>query len=125
MDSAETTQILLGLPKLDVDFSTDLAKALEKMGMPRAFDPNAAQFDGMADIPGAPIYIGRVLHKTRVKVDEKGTEAAAATVVEMKDGAMAPRFQPVSMICDHPYLFAIVDEHSGAMLFLGVVNAPK
>jgi serpin B len=125
MDSAEATEVDLGLPRLDVDFSTELSKVLKKMGMPRAFDANAAQFDGMADIPGAPIYIGVVLHKTKVKVDEKGTEAAAATVVEMLAGAEAPLHQPVAMICDHPYLFAIVDEHSGAMLFLGVVNAPK
>jgi serpin B len=124
LSSRGTTEVVLGLPKLDSDFATDLAKPLAEMGMPRAFDPFAAQFSAMADLD-EPIYISRVLHKTRIKVNELGTEAAAATVVEMTAGAAMPTHQPVSMICNRPYLFAIVDEKSGAMLFLGATKDPS
>jgi serpin B len=78
----------------------------------------------MADLP-VPIYIGDVLHKAKVKVDEKGTVAAAATVVEMSTGAAAAVAEPPSIVCDRPYAFAIVDENSGAMLFLGTINDPN
>ena len=115
--------VILALPKLDTGFSTSLAKTLSDMGMPRAFDANQAEFSGMADL-SQPIYIGDVLHKTKVKVDEKGTEAAAATVVEMYSGTAAPVAAPPQIICNRPYLFAIVDEKTGTMLFLGAVGDP-
>jgi serine protease inhibitor len=124
MASDEPTKVILGLPKLDVEFSADLSKQLADLGMPRAFDDRRAQFSSMADLD-VPIYIGRVLHKTKVKVDEKGTEAAAATVVEMDAGAAPEPVEMKRIICDRPYVFAIVDETSGAMLFLGVVNDPR
>jgi serine protease inhibitor len=124
MSSQDTTKVILGLPKLDSGYFADLSRPLMKMGMPRAFDSQTAQFSNMADLD-VPIYIGSVLHKTKVKVDEKGTEAAAVTVVEMRTGAAAPTHEPVSIICDRPYLFAIVDKQSGAMLFLGQVMDPS
>ncbi|MBU4556851.1 MAG: serpin family protein [Actinobacteria bacterium] len=125
MASNEPTRVYLGLPKLEVEFSADLSKQLADLGMPRAFDDRRAQFSSMAELD-VPIYINRVLHKTKVKVDEKGTEAAAATVVGMALGSATPeRAEPKWIICDRPYVFAIVDEASGAMLFLGVVNDPR
>jgi serine protease inhibitor len=124
MTSNAATEVVLGLPKLDAEYSTSLKKALTSLGMPRAFDGTNAQFGGMASLD-VPIYIGDVIHKTKVKVDEKGTEAAAATVVEMEAGAAMPKVVPPRIVCDRPYLFAIVDERSGAMLFLGAVNDPS
>lgn len=123
MTSRGTTEVILGLPKLDADLSANLNKPLATMGMPRAFDQKRAEFSDMAEL-GVPIYIGDVLHKTKVKVDEKGTVAAAATVVGMKAGSAAPAAEPPRIICDRPYAFAIVDEKSGAILFLGAVNDP-
>jgi serine protease inhibitor len=120
--SQETTKVVLGLPKLDTDFGTSLKAPLEALGMPLAFDPDHADFSGMA--PPGLAYIGDVFHKTKVKVDEKGTVAAAATVVEMGATAIAEQVQPPQIICDRPYLIAIVDEKSGTMLFLGAVNDP-
>ena len=108
----------------DVEFSADIGKQLADLGMPRAFDARRAQFSSMADLD-VPIYIGSVLHKTKVKVDEKGTEAAAATVVGMLAATAPEQTEPKQIICDRPYVFAIVDEASGAMLFLGVVNDPR
>jgi serpin B len=122
--ASEPKEVLLALPKLDVEFSASLSKQLADLGMRRAFDDERAQFSSMAALDD-PIYIGSVLHKTKVKVDEQGTEAAAATVVEMDAGGMPEPVETKRIICDRPYVFAIVDETSGAMLFLGVVNDPK
>jgi serpin B len=124
MTSRGATEVVLGLPKLDAESSADLREPLATMGMPRAFDQKLAEFSDMAD-PGMPIYIGDVLHKTKVKVDEEGTTAAAATVVGMVAGAAARFTEPPRIICDRPYAFAIVDEKSGVMLFLGAVNDPR
>lgn len=120
--STASTEVDLGLPKLDSDCGAEFSGPLKAMGMPRAFDTESAQFSEMAD-RGTPVCISRVLHKTKVRVDEKGTEAAAATVVEMTEGAM---YRPApKLVCDHPYIFAIADRQSGALLFLGVVNDPN
>ncbi len=121
--SQDGTEVALGLPKLDTECLTELAEPLSALGMPHAFDDAEADFTGMADLD-VPIYIGSVLHKTKVKVDEKGTEAAAVTVSAMMTGSAAPGNEPIQFVCDRPYLFAIVDEGSGAMLFLGAVNDP-
>jgi serpin B len=115
--------VTLALPKLDTEFGTSLNDPLKAMGMPRAFDGATAQFSGIADL-SEPIFIANVTHKTKVKVDEKGTEAAAATVVEQASGSAPPAVEPPRIICDRPYVFAIVDEKTGTLLFLGVVDDP-
>jgi serpin B len=120
----EETRVVLGLPRLDTEFATDLARPLGALGMPRAFDPNRAEFSRMA-ATDLPLSIGSVLHKTKVKLDETGTEAAAATVVEMGVTSVGPGGAPPVMICDRPFLFAIVDEGSGVLLFLGAVEDPN
>lgn len=124
MASEGATEVILGLPKLDAETAVSLAKPLAAMGMPSAFDSKTAEFAGMADL-NVPIWIDEVAHATKVKVDEKGTEAAAATSAGMSAGAAPEPATPPEIICDRPYLFAIVDEESGAMLFLGVVNDPN
>ncbi|PKQ15718.1 MAG: hypothetical protein CVT67_08350 [Actinobacteria bacterium HGW-Actinobacteria-7] len=121
MRSEGVTEVVLGLPKIDVDLTARLEKELDAMGMSRAFDPDNAQFSGVAD---QQISIGEVRHKTRVTVDEKGTEAAAATIVGLRWLGVEESPPKPRIVCDRPYLFAIVDEQSGAMLFLGVVNDP-
>ena len=120
--SEAATEVVVGLPKLDAKMGVGLKNPLSAMGMSRAFDSDRAQFSGMADSQNT-IYVDQVLHRTAIKVDEKGTEAAAVTIVEMSAGS-ASIAQPVRIFCDRPYLFAIVDEVSGSMLFLGVVNDP-
>jgi serpin B len=119
----DPAEVILALPKLNTSFGTNLNQPLIDMGMPKAFDDKQADFSGMASLD-VPIWIGRVLHRTKVIVDEKGTEAAAATVVEMTAGSAMPVAAPQQIICDRPYLFAIVDEKTGTMLFVGEVGDP-
>ncbi len=120
-------QVDVALPRFEVaPPSIDLAKELGALGMPLAFDRERADFRGIADPPDARerLHISKVFHKAFVKVDEKGTEAAAASAVVMaKGGGMPPKAIP--FIADHPFLFFIVEKTSGIVLFMGRVTDPS
>lgn len=124
----EAKQVLVALPKFTIDpaEALELTGALTKLGMRDAFDPKTADFTGIAVSPDPDkrLFISKVFHKAFVKVDEKGTEAAAATAIVMDEGAGAAPSQPERFTADHPFLFAIVDQASGLILFLGRVAAP-
>jgi serpin B len=90
------------------------------MGMPAAFDPAQADFSGMTT--QEPLYISHVIHQANISVDEKGTEAAAATAVSVDASAMPA--QPFDIHFDRPFIFAIRDLDTGAILFLGQVTDP-
>lgn len=110
------------LPKFQLDYGNRLVDALKALGMTVAFEPGAADFSGIDS--SRPLYISDVEHKTYVKVDERGTEAAAATaIVAYPDAAYFPG--PFEMVVDHPFLFAIADQQSGAILFVGAVVDPS
>lgn len=119
----------LSLPKFKMQPPTlELGVALQKLGMTTAFDipPRSANFDRMAPRPPDDyLFISEVFHKTFISVDEKGTEAAAATAVAMmRSLAMRPQ-SPVEIKVDHPFIFAIQHRASGACLFLGHVVDPR
>jgi len=120
--------VLVSLPRFQIDPGEPLKlkKPLEALGMVEAFDRDKADFTGMANPtdPKDRLFIGEVLHKAFVKVDEKGTEAAAATAIVMPTGAGAPR-KATAFNADHPFLFLIVDRSSGLILFIGRVVEPK
>lgn len=116
----------IALPRCEVEWTGQLSDQLSTMGMPTAFTP-LADFSGMsrelAEGPG--LWIARVTHKTYLRVDEKGTEAAAVAEIGMVEGAMAPADEPFEFRADRPYVFAISDERSGALLFVGVISDPR
>jgi serpin B len=117
----------VALPRFEVNPAAPvlLADHLVALGMPLAFDRERADFSGIgkpAD-PRERLHIDQVFHKAFVKVDEKGTEAAAATAVSMAAGAGAPP-KMIDFTADHPFLFAIVDRASKMILFLGRVAEP-
>jgi serpin B len=97
---------------------------LKDLGMPLAFDAARADFTGIAKPARAEdrLSIGEVFHKAFVKVDEKGTEAAAATAVSMVAGGPPPK--PVQFVADHPFLFFLRDRRTGLILFMGRVVDP-
>jgi serpin B len=115
-----TDSVHLGLPKFSFTRDFGLKDQLSALGMPDAFDPNLADFSGMTG--KRDLFISDVIHKAFVAVDEKGTEAAAATAVIM-ELAMA-RISNVSLIVDRPFLFLIRDTVSGQILFMGRVVNP-
>jgi serpin B len=120
-------RVWVALPKFEVNPAQSLALAdtLRALGMARAFDPRQADFTGMAPPdPAGRLFLARVFHKAFVRVDEKGTEAAAATAsgMVMTSGPASP---PREFRADHPFLFAIRDTASGLVLFLGRVADPS
>jgi serpin B len=126
----ETRDVDLHLPKFKIELPTmALARNFEVLGMKTAFDQprGSANFDRMAPRkPNDYLYISQVFHKTFIAVDEKGTEAAAATAVAMMAGsAMIQRPPPVEVKVDRPFLYAIQHVPSGVCLFLGRVTDPR
>lgn len=126
MASFSEKQGHLGLPRFKMEYRVELKKHLSNLGMAVAFDPSKADFSEMLDAPrGTNAYIYDVIHKSFCEVNEEGTEAAAATSVEMRlTSAMEPmdRFE---MICDRPFFFAIADDETGLVLFMGSLVDPS
>ena len=91
------------------------------LGMRDAFIPGSADFSG---IDGSnELFIGKVIHQAFVDVREEGTEAAAATAVMMRGTGMPP--EPITVTIDRPFIFAIREEQTGTILFLGRVVDPR
>lgn len=115
-------KVVLSLPKFTMTDQFELSSTLAKMGMPQAFT-NAANFSGMTGKP--EFTISAAIHKAFIELNEQGTEAAAATAIGMT--AMAMRREeppPVVFNADHPFLFYIRDQKTGAILFMGRVLDP-
>jgi serpin B len=123
----EEERVWVALPKFDVNpaESLSLGMDLAALGMPLAFDDKRADFTGIANPPSPAegLVIAHVFHKGFVRVDEKGTEAAAATAVVMV-GRGLPEDPPRELKVDRPFLFLIRDNASGLVLFLGRVSDP-
>jgi serpin B len=114
------TQVSLTFPKFSIETKAELADVLAALGMPSAFD-DRADFSGITT--AEQLVISDVIHQANIDVDEKGTEAAAATAVVMRATAMPA--EPVSLRVDRPFLFALRDVPTGAILFLGRVADPS
>jgi len=121
----------LRLPKFKLEPPTIvLAEKFEALGMKTAFDKpqGSANFDKMAPrTPRDYLYISQIFHKTFIAVDEKGTEAAAATAVAMLAGSAlrSPPPPPIEVKIDRPFIYAIQHVPSGVCLFLGRVTDPR
>ena len=123
-------RVNVALPKFEINpaQSLSLGDTLQALGMPLAFDRAKADFTGIANPPSPAdrLYISKVFHKAFVKLDENGTEAAAATAVGMSTvGSAAPSKPPSKFKADHPFLFVLRHVKSGAILFMGRVSDPS
>jgi serpin B len=112
----------LTLPRFKIETKSELASTLAGMGMPLAFDSARADFSGITT--EERLYIAKVVHQANIAIDENGTEASAATAVVMAAATGAP-VQPVTMHVDRPFIFAVRDTTTGAILFLGRVVDPS
>ena len=125
----EPQKVIVALPRFEIDPATSLSlgDTLQALGMRLAFDREKADFTGIANPPSPAdrLYISKVFHKAFVKLDEKGTEAAAATAVVMaRAGSAAPSKPPAEWRGDRPFLFFLRHVKSGAILFMGRVSDP-
>ena len=115
-------EAVLAVPKFDFGSAHALKTILEPMGMGAAFDPDRADFSGIAPL----LYISTAIQKANVTVDEAGTEAAAATYAVMKLRSAGPirKNPPRPFVADKPFLFLIRETRTGLILFLGRVCKP-
>ncbi|HUE96575.1 MAG TPA: serpin family protein [Longimicrobiaceae bacterium] len=119
VDGFVEQRLMLQMPRFRLEYEKELNQALMELGIERAFQPGGADFSRMSAQAGTDLYISAVLHKTFVEVDEKGTEAAAATKTTIGVVSAPPQVR-----IDRPFAFAIRERFSGAILFLGRVGDP-
>lgn len=121
IDMLDSASVRLALPKFEFRTKAGLKDPLIEMGMPIAFEGGNADFTRMSS-RGKDLYIQDVIHEAFISVDEEGTEAAAATAVVV--GETSAPGETVELTVDRPFLFAIRDNETGALLFLGRVLDP-
>ncbi len=112
----------LAMPKFEARYEDSLLNELGQLGMEIAFDPNRADFSQMNEQHTKNLYISEVKHKTFIRVDEKGTEASAATSVE--EGITCIPLSNKQLIFDRPFLYGIMDLKTGMPLFAGIMENP-
>ena len=125
ISNVEFCEVLTKLPKFKTEYSVEMSGVLKNMGMPVAFNPELADFTGLGTSDEGNIFISRVLHKTFIEVDEKGTKAGAATVVEMADNGTGIIDEPKEVYLTRPFVYMLIDCEANIPFFIGVMNDPE
>ncbi|MEL7622701.1 MAG: serpin family protein [Clostridiales bacterium] len=120
--SQSNDQVYASIPKFAFEYSKELSEILKELGIKDAFDGELADFSSLGQLSDGNIFISRVIHKTKIEVDEKGTKAGAVTAVEMSGASAAPA-EPKRVNLDRPFFFMIVDNQFSLPIFMGVLNA--
>jgi len=120
-----TPKLNVSMPKFEYDVKNSLSDALKAAGMSQSFDPYSADFSAMVEIEDQNVFVSEIFQNCKIINDEKGTEAAAVTVVEMEaTSAPVVEDEPISFNCNKPFLYVIEEDATGAILFMGVVLKP-
>ena len=116
------TKVHASMPKFQCEYSVEMNDILKSMGMTDAFDPQAADFSSMGSTGELPFYIDRVIHKTYIAVDEKGTKAGAATAVMIAEMSLElPESETVYL--DRPFVYMLIDcRHGNLPVFIGTLE---
>lgn len=120
LNNAQDVKVQTALPKFESEYSVEMSDILKSMGITDAFDDSLADFTDLGRSEDGNIFIGRVLHKTYIAVDEKGTKAGAATAVEMQR-ASALIEEPKTVYLNRPFIFMLVDCETSLPIFIGTV----
>ena len=122
LEGAREVKVNAALPKFTSDYKAELSEVLAGMGMPLAFDRDLADFSLLGSWENGNLSIDKVIHKTHISVDERGTEAAASTAVGMVRTTAAIVEETREVILDRPFLYLIVDLENNVPVFIGTVN---
>lgn len=124
---AEDEEVNVLIPEFTQDYNKELSEIFKEMEMEQPFNPEQAEFYQMMEpVNQSPyqVWIGKILHKTHIEVDRKGTKAAAVTAVQME---MCTAVMPVEEVktvrLDRPFVYAVVDNATGYPVFFGVQNS--
>ena len=123
ISSAQNCKVYTKTPKFSFDYSVSMGEIIKKLGIVDAFDSEKADFSDMvAENEERKIFISKILHKTYIRVDEKGTKAGAATMVIMNDATALPTTkEPPKVYLDRPFVFMLIDTESNVPFFIGTV----
>ena len=113
----------MALPRFKLEFKAELVSLFKQAGMTLPFDAGRADFSGMTGSPDRRLAIGGIVHRAVIDVMEEGTEAAAATAVTMVRSSAPAKAEEFHV--DRPFLFYLVDNTTGAILFQGRVSDPR
>ena len=119
-----SAEVEAGIPAFTGETKLELTDILPEMGMPLAFS-QGADFSDMATYDGGNLYIGRVLHQTRIEVNAQGTKAAAATAVVMESGAAETSSNSYTVILNRPFVYMLIDMQQEIPIFIGVMTDPS
>lgn len=118
--SLENTTVKVSIPKFILSQHFELKEALSKLGIIDLFEPGIADLSGISSVES--LYVSHVIHKAHIDVNERGTEAAAASGVVMQKRSLD---MPPEFYANHPFLFIIYHKTSSAILFMGRVKKPE
>ena len=123
LEPHDNTVVNVSLPAFTAHYANELSEELASLGVTDVFEPERADLARMGSSDNGPLYASAVLHKTFIDVNEEGTSAAAATVVEVADGAAAPGEPPEvkEVVLDRPFVYLIVDYATMTPVFIGTV----
>ena len=115
-EQMDSTLVDVSLPRFETDTDIDLVSIMSKLGMPDAFDDKKADFSRFCNVP---VYIELMKQVAKIKLDEEGTEAAAVTVIGVVMASIGSAPQYVTFHANHPFLYVISEQQTGAVLFIG------
>lgn len=123
LENAQSCVVHTAMPKFTSDYGVELSDALKAMGMTDAFDGGLADFSGIGEsATGGNIYIGAVLHKTHIAVDELGTKAGAVTAVDMRLTSAIDPSSIKTVTLDRPFVYMIIDTATNLPIFIGALT---
>jgi len=115
-------RVTMKIPKFKLEYTEDkMTDVLKNLGIQQVFDVDKSNLDGISQ----NTFISSITHKTCISVDEEGTEAAAVTVETMCGSSQPPEYKNVDFVVDRPFVFAIRDCKTGAIIFIGKIENPK
>jgi len=120
-----TATVYTAIPQFETEYNAEMSEILCAMGMPDAFDSAVSDFSRLGHSTDGNLFISRVLHKTFLCVDARGTKAGAATVIEMSDGCAALIEEPKQVYLDRPFLYMLIDCARGVPFFIGTMTDPE
>lgn len=118
LGSKKDEKVFVTMPKFSVEYDTLLNESLKSLGMVDAFIEDEADFISLGKSDKGNIYVNRVIHKTKIDVDERGTKAGAVTAVEMMEKTSIEE-EPKMVNLDRPFFYMIIDTEHGLPLFMG------
>ena len=121
LSNRQAESVRTSIPKFEAEYSIEMSNILSEMEMPNAFDEEKADFSKLGSFEKGNIYIGRMLHKTYISVDDRGTKAGAATIVEMVGKSSAMVEEQKTVYLNRPFVYMLVDCHTNVPFFIGTM----